>query len=291
MEKEKFQKLSEAWDEYKILCFIGIVLIVAQTICAYRIFSAAVNESALYFLNVGQGDTELISHEGIRILIDAGRDVRAAVELEKIIQDRKYIDVITLTHADSDHTGGIFQILDRFSVGVLLLGDGKNENWENILSYAKQKEVPVYFFAMRDEIKYKNILFTALWPDPAYAAKDDNEKSLVLKYESPELSALFTGDLTEAGEKILERISGPALRIGILKVAHHGSKFSSTEGFLKKIAPALAIVEVGKNSYGHPAQETLGRLARIGTEVLRTDEHGTMRVYAKSGELRVERVE
>ena len=107
----------------------------------------------------------------------------------------------------------------------------------------------------------------------------------MVRFEASGFSALFTGDIGAATEAALAEKYD--LRADILKVPHHGSKFSSSAAFLRDVAPAVAVVEVGKNSYGHPTASALDRLALVGAQIFRTDEQGTIKIVPAAESLRV----
>lgn len=269
----------------KSLVYICAFLVIANGITAIRMFSHGA-DAGMYFFDVGQGDSELVLCEGVRILIDTGKDAKASEQLEKLFDDKKYIDILILTHNDTDHVEGTYAVLNRFAVGVVLVGNGDGEDWSDIMRFAGQKNIPIIPIDRGDVIEYKEMRMTVLWPDPLYEARDDNEKSLVLKYTYGGYAVLFTGDITGEAERIIAKLYD--MRADVLKVAHHGSKFSSSDEFLLAVSPALSIIEVGKNSYGHPTRDVLDRLKKHGSSVLRTDESGTIRVYEKDGRLHVE---
>ncbi|MFH1694654.1 MAG: hypothetical protein ABH880_02790, partial [Patescibacteria group bacterium] len=112
-----------------------------------------------------------------------------------------------------------------------------------------------------------------------------NEGSLVLKLKSEDVSALFTGDISiETENKILE---GQDLDVDVLKVAHHGSKYSTGANFLGEVTPAIAVIEVGNNSYGHPTAIVLQKLQMIGASVYRTDKNGRVKLLVRDGKIGV----
>jgi len=119
----------------------------------------------------------------------------------------------------------------------------------------------------------------------SYSKTEANEQSVVLKLIYGGFSVLLTGDIGSETEQVLVN-SGSNLRSNVLKVGHHGSKFSSSEEFLRAVKPALAVISVGKkNRYGHPTQETLGRLRAVGARILRTDESGHIEIVSDGEKL------
>ena len=119
-------------------------------------------------------------------------------------------------------------------------------------------------------------------PTPLFAeSKESNDSSLVIKFISKDIKALFTGDISQKVEKYLAKTNSSSLASDILKVPHHGSNNSSYADFIKLVNPSVSVIGVGKNSYGHPRKEVLGRLADINSLVFRTDIDGTIKIAVK----------
>ncbi|OGG37591.1 hypothetical protein A2110_00195 [Candidatus Jorgensenbacteria bacterium GWA1_54_12] len=236
-------------------------------------------KSGFYFLNVGQGDSELIRLPGgIDILVDGGRaDERAVREIERILPffDR-YIDLVVMTHAEADHFGGLTDVLARYKVGAFLWNGvrGTAASLADLEEKLAEHQVRVAELAAGDRIRYGETVFYVIWPDASRAERlTGNDASLVMLAHVGGVKAFFTGDIGSAVEyKVYETL----YRVDVLKVAHHGSKDSSSLEFLEKIRPNIAVIEVGENSYGHPAPETLKRLADAGARIYRTDRDGTV---------------
>lgn len=112
-----------------------------------------------------------------------------------------------------------------------------------------------------------------------------NDTGFVTLLRTPGFAALFTADIGANVEEDL--VQNFDLRADILKVGHHGSKYSSSEEFLEEVEAKLAVIEVGENRYGHPTEETLGRLRAAGAQIFRTDQHGTLKIFVKDKKLQV----
>ncbi|OGG40093.1 hypothetical protein A3A21_01630 [Candidatus Jorgensenbacteria bacterium RIFCSPLOWO2_01_FULL_45_25b] len=240
----------------------------------------------LYFLNVGQGDSELILLPGgASILIDAGPPNKKALEeLSKILSPfQRTIDIVSPSHFQLDHMGGLPEVMKRYKVGAILSNGETSETsiYQTFVKTAKKENIPNIAITKGDKIKYKESVITVLHP-PANSTgkiKDINESSLVLQLKSKGVGALFTGDAGATTEKLLlQYLEAELPNIDILKVPHHGSRFSSTKEFLKAVSPKIAIIEVGKNTYGHPTPQTLKRLEEIGAKIYRTDRDGTIQI-------------
>jgi len=238
--------------------------------------------AALYFLNVGQGDSELISFQNnIKILIDGGPGGAAAKEISSLVSPfRRYIDLIVLTHAETDHFGGLIDIMKRYKVGAFIYnGIAKNSNgFGDIQKLLEENKTQTIILSEGDKIKYLDNNFDILSPGLNMSSVATNENALVLKLNSKNFNALFTADIGEKTETDLIKKYGGYLRSDILKVGHHGSKFSSTQNFLALVAPKISIFEVGKNSYGHPNPGVVERLANLGSQIFRTDQNGTIKI-------------
>ena len=140
--------------------------------------------------------------------------------------------------------------------------------------------------AAGDKIHYLDSRFNFLLPDKNFIESSDlNETALVSLLQSQNSKILFTGDIDTKMEDYL--MGAYDLDIDVLKVAHHGSKFSSGEKFLSNISPKIAVIEVGKNSYGHPTAEVLKNLASVGTQIFRTDKDGMVKLVINNQEINV----
>lgn len=269
---------------------IGILVGVALNVFVwYSIITfSADDERAVYFLDVGQGDSTFIQFEGgIQVLVDGGPSGKIIEQLERVMGPTdRYIDMVVMTHPQLDHFGGFIDVLKRYEVGIFL----HNGATSSIGAYGELQKVlrerKVYALALdsKDRVVYASSMLTVLWPENARFAKDPNDQALVMKFENPEFSLLLTADIPAKVEKrlLLKDISAD-----ILKVPHHGSKYSSSKEFLGAVRPKLSVIEVGKNRYGHPTMETLSRLAAVGSKVFRTDDAGLIKVKFENGKLKV----
>lgn len=244
----------------------------------------------VYFFDIGQGDSILvISPHNHRILIDGGPSSKILERLEKVIPfyDRN-IDLIVLTHPDTDHIKGLVEVLKTYKVdNVLWTGVWNNtllyEEWLDLLEF---KEAVITFAELGQKVKVISdpeyyLYFDVFYPFENVAGKEMssvNDFSIVVKMVFKDISFLFTGDITSKVEKRLVEAVLP-LESDILKVAHHGSKYSNSELFLENILPEVAVIQVGKdNSHGHPALEVLERLEKFSIRVLRNDIDGNIKI-------------
>jgi competence protein ComEC len=246
------------------------------------------------FLDVGQGDAALIElPEGPRLLVDGGPggprrfDVGERV-LAPFLWNRPLLrlDALALSHWDADHAGGAAAVLTRFHVGELWQSAHPPTGAPETVAALARSRTPRRSLVAGQRLWLGRALVTVLGPgaEPGPAA---NDRSLVLRLDWRGISLLFPGDLGPRGEaQALER-GGPG-RALVLKVAHHGSRFSSTAAFLAQVRPHLAVISVGaRNPFRHPSADTLARLEAGGARVYRTDRDGAVILETDGRVLRV----
>ena len=251
----------------------------------------------VHFLDVGQGDAVLVElPEGPRLLVDGGPggarrfDVGERV-LAPFLWNRaaSRLDVVALTHQDTDHAGGLAAVLRHFAIG---------EFWENGRSGPAASELEQALAVSRptrrtlaagQRLWIGGAVISVLNPPPDGGPASANDDSLVLRLDWRGISLLLTGDLGPQGEARLTERGGP-LRILALKVPHHGSRFSSSVAFLRAAQPALAVISVGaRNPFHHPAPDALARLEAAGARVYRTDRDGAVILETDGATLSVTR--
>jgi competence protein ComEC len=268
----------------RLTLFQKIAYSVAALFLVYAfvlIVSARPYALGVHFLDVGQGDAIFIeTPSGRQVLVDAGRSGSGVVSAMASVMpftDRS-VDVVVATHLDADHIGGFSEILARYDVSMILVAERRGEDalafWDAV--EAEGAEVVYVEAPMRVTLE-EEVVLEILSPLPALAGAADNERSIVAKLVYRDDSFLLTGDMEKRAEYAL-LASGLDLSADVLKVAHHGSNSSTTPAFLAAVAPRLAVVQVGENSYGHPHPDVLARLA--GITVLRNDENGTISLYS-----------
>ena len=241
----------------------------------------------VYFLSVGQGDAVYIELPGGRnALIDGGPSRTSSSPLAKFLAEKNItaIDHVVLTHPHSDHYNGLQYVFSTMTVRNFYdtRVDNKGATGDDAVR-AKVADLginTVYpspgdnldWSAPGVEIKVFNAC------NKAFASSNSetlNNCSIMFKLTYRGSSILFTGDTEGETEAMLAGKYGEKLKADVLKVGHHGSKYSSSDLFLGAVKPAKAYIEVGKNNYGHPTQEALGRLLNSGAKVFRTDLDGT----------------
>jgi len=246
----------------------------------------AVSEETVqfHFIDVGQGDCTFIQNGDTTILIDAGPQKSGHIVynyLKKL--GIKYLDYFIGTHPHEDHIGGAFSVLTGIDVGcVFLNGDGdEGFHFENLVDLLIEKNITPEIPDTDCIYQIGGLRLKFLSPTQTY--EDTNYNSLVVRVDFKNVSALFTGDIEKPVESDLLS-KDINLSADILKVAHHGSRNSSSIEFLYAVSPAVAVIQCGKgNSYGHPHSEALDRLTKTGTQILRCDKEGTI-IIATDGE-------
>jgi len=275
----------------------AIILLAALVVLDFLIFWQISGEGKtnrdlkIYFLDVGQGDSELVLLPGgVKVLIDGGPpNSRILGNLEKILLPTdRYIDLVMMSHPQLDHFGGLIDVFKRYRVGAFLANGRKGEAqaFADLEKIIEENDVKTVVLAKNDAIRYENNYFKIISPDKStLQAKELNDTALVAELTSNNSKTLFTGDIgVKIEEELLEVFNSP---IDILKVAHHGSKYSSFGGFLKILNPKVAVIEVGKNSYGHPTAEVLKRLEGVGSKIFRTDLDGIIELIVDGQTIKV----
>ena len=238
------------------------------------------------FINVGQGDGILIHGDnGTKVMVDGGSTSEKQVAKNCIVPYLKAegigtIDYSIITHTDKDHISGILEILEnnnsnRIRIKNLVMPDinMKDDTYNELIEKAKLKKINVLYIKKGDTLSLGKTKIKCIYPETTTTASDKNDYCTVLSVKNKTSKILLTGDISkEIEEKIKDDIEE---NYTVLKVAHHGSNYSSSEKFLKKVNPKYSIISVGKNnSYGHPGNETMERLRKQGGVIYRTDEEG-----------------
>lgn len=260
----------------------GILLLCGILVSVSFWYDASLRDLTVTFIDVGQGDSILIQTPSRHtILIDGGPDSTVLAEVGRRLPfyDRT-IDLVILTHAHADHVAGLVPVLERYDVGAVLFsnidhGSSEYTAWQEtildmeIASYSPRAGLSYTFEDVRLEILHP---FNDIGGD--YDG-DQNETSVVARLEYGSTSFLLTGDAPATVEEELLRYGTIVLESDVLKVGHHGSKYSSSLEFLEAVNSEYAVVQVGEgNSYNHPHRITMKRLEGLGNTVYRNDEIG-----------------
>lgn len=251
-------------------------------------------ELQIYFFNVGQADCILVRSNGKNMLIDAGdnEDGPLLVKYIKRLGIRK-IDYLIGTHVHEDHIGGMDNIIKEFEIGEIYIpyttNKSKRKFYEDVINEVKQKELSINYKKVGDKFELgeaKCEIKSIDNSDPTSSSKI-NSTSIVIQMEANNNKYLFMGDAeddVETNSKITWE------DIDVLKVGHHGSDTSSTEQFINKVLPEMAVISVNSNtnSYGHPSETVIKRLQDKECEIYRTDMNGTILLINENGTNKVQ---
>jgi beta-lactamase superfamily II metal-dependent hydrolase len=239
------------------------------------------------FFDIGQGDSIFIeSPQNHQILIDGGP---TSIILEKLNTEMPFgdrtLDLVILTHPEHDHLAGLIEVLKNYQVeNILWTGVLKEtaefQEWQRLI---KEEGANIYIAQFGQKITWSRFHLDILYPWESFKGKDVrdvNNTSIVAKLVYGENSFLLTGDIAKSIER---QLLGQAEQLDsdILKVAHHGSKTSSSQKFISAVSPEIAVIQCGKNNnYGHPHPETLEMLKKYDINILNTAEIGDIKIIS-----------
>lgn len=241
----------------------------------YGAFRAAV-------LDVGQGESVALCSGSEAALVDCGSS-NSYVDAGSVAADAlqsagiRRLSAVIVTHYHADHTNGLTEVLTRLPVDTLYLPDIEDEYGvrDRLVSLAAHQGADVVFVTEPTRIALGEAALT-VYP-PLLTTGDLNEQGLTALATAGDFDLLITGDMAGQTEQLLAQ-TYPLPDVEVLVVSHHGSRYSSDESFLRAITPDNAVISVGDNRYGHPAEETLRRLQAVGATVWRTDQQGSIRI-------------
>jgi len=321
-----------------VSCIIFALILLLPFILVRR----PASELTITNLSVGQGDCAVIANSGRTMLIDCGSSSRSKAGSQVILPFLKssgisHIDLIALTHSDTDHVSAFSDILSDPAISVsalaIPLATARDSNWEAVLSTADLAGLSLFYLYAGDSFELGDAEISVLYPSATTELEEGNDTSLVLSLRAAYFSALFAGDIsseveeqlcvaldslqlasqlssaptafsletfaTSAGQSYLatpittagqvssassDRQDSSLMHYDYLKVAHHGSKNSSSSTFLEFICPKVSVISVGRgNMYGHPHVNTLDRLTAAQSSIFRTDNDGAVTVTATPG--------
>ncbi len=269
------------YQRYKII-FAILLLIVFNIYFWSVVFSLTSKKSKICFLDVGQGDSELIKLPyGVNFLFDTGpKNKKVISNLENNLPFfKKRIEAVFISHTDFDHWGGLDDIINNYQINSFFWNNflPKNNNLKQKflkeLSFFRKNNILVKTLHYPNQIEYAGYRFYILWPEKNSQFKSTNNNSLVILVKNPENKrVLLTGDIQKSAQKQIFQKFGNFLKADILKAPHHGAKSSLEKDFFKAIQPKKVAIEVGKNNpYHHPAKETLNFFSMLGARIYRTD--------------------
>ena len=297
--------------------FLGVLGAAAFAVwCVVFVVESGRGNLLFEAFDVGQGDALFIQAPGgNQILVDGGPGNAVLSKLGSVMPfwDRS-INLVVLTHPQKDHMQGLISVIDRYSVDYFVRSEVGNdtEGYKKLMDVVERKRVSQKFVTPGERITVGSTSLTTLWPSEEQVAKagdsarrplagsqgdalgrgvlgasivgDLNDYSVVFWLRYGNFDALFPGD---ADTHVEEKYRGVSLADGtieLLKVPHHGSKTGMSETYLDWLKPQLAVISVGKNSYGHPAKEVLATLATRAIQAKRTDEEGDIEIISDGKE-------
>lgn len=267
-----------------------VLLLVAASLPALRWPAEGLE---LHVLSVGQGDGIVLrTPKGRWYLIDAGPAWDGGDAGERVIlpflrrQGVTHLSGIVLTHAHADHVGGGAGLVRALPVAAVWDGGQASDDrrYAAFLTALLERHVPIRVVTAGLEVELEKDLRLSVLGPPSVPWRgthsDSNNNSVVLKLRYGKSSILLAGDLEQEAERSLVRTQGAQLRADVLKVSHHGSRFGSVPEFLQAVKPRASVISVGeRNTFRHPARETLGRLGEYGP-IYRTDRHGAVTLHS-----------
>jgi len=268
---------------WKYIIFLELLIIYSLSLFAISYES----DFKIVACNVGQGDATLIIKGSSQILVDGGPDSRVLECLGKYIpfNDNK-IELVILSHPDKDHFMGLIDVFERYQVGTFLRSKATNssKDYQLLESLVGGKGIKVVEANTHSDMRLGKIYIDIVSPDDFQNNNLDdlklNDLSVVVVIKYYEFEAILTGDIEIEGiNKLVSR--GLITDVEYIKIPHHGSKNNITSGLLRLSKPEIAVISVGKNSYGHPNKETLDLLNTYKIPVMRTDEKGDIVIVSK----------
>ena len=307
--------VSSWFIQKKMLTFTGVTFLLLASVLIFHPFSAPRPDGRLHIdlLDVGQGDSALVTFPGGEtLLVDGGGrfDYRSkddeAGEFEpdtmsigeavvsRVLWHRGYasIDHMLVTHADADHIEGLNDVARNFEVGSAWFGriPADDPDLAQLVSVLQWREIALETIARGERFTFGKAVVEVLYPLATNDANapSDNDHSVVVRIVYGARAFLLTGDIEEGAEQALLN-SGGTLRADFVKVAHHGSRTSSTQSFIDAVGPRYAVISVGRSSpFGHPHPEVVERWRKSGAQVLTTGTNGMISVSTDGRDLEIE---
>lgn len=284
-----------------IFGIIGLVVITVWT----AVGTTPEERLHLIACEVGQGDAILAVYGKVQILIDGGPNDGVLECLSRYMPfwDRD-IELVLMTHPDKDHYGGLIDVFEKYRINTLLVSaiNSSSQDYQVLESMVGGSVTKVVVATDRTDVRLGKIHLDILHPSEEFLSanttkitspgdgavlgvyasdKNENDFSVVAILRLGDFDALLTGDIEkETSDLIADKLLSKNLQktIEYIKVPHHGSKNGLTEKLLDAVKPEIAVIPVGKNSYGHPHKEILDMLSAFGLRILRTDQLGDIEV-------------
>ena len=245
------------------------------------------NEATLeiYFWNVGQADSTLVACDNEYMLIDAGNNADGKLIVNQLKEmGIQKIHYLIGTHPHEDHIGGLDNIIKHFKIGKFYMPNRQADSmtFEDVLDVSINQNLKITTPKQGTSFMLGKANCKILSAESN--AEDTNDSSIVIQLNFGKHKYLFTGDLTSTLESNIKWED-----VDVLKVAHHGSRYSTSKEFLEITKPEVAIISDGTNNdYGHPHKETLNRLKKVNAEIYRTDKNGTIYLKSDGAQINIE---
>ncbi|MGN1337030.1 MAG: ComEC/Rec2 family competence protein [Candidatus Coprovivens sp.] len=252
------------------------------------VINTVTSDLQIYYFDVGQADSILILNNDTSMLIDAGNNADGPLLVDYIKNKLKInkIDIVVGTHPHEDHIGGIDDIINNFDIGDVYLPEviTTTKTFEDMITAIENKNLEISVPEIGEKFKLGEADFEIIYTGTD--DKDLNATSIIINMLYGEKSYLFTGDTTEEVEAT---ILNKNIDIDVLKVAHHGSRYSSSYEFLNIATPEFAIVSVGEeNSYEHPHIEAINRIKKHTNNIYMTKDVGTIHLTSDGKNIDIE---
>ncbi len=261
------------------------------SICAYWVTAVNVGYTQVSFIDIGQGDSSFVRTErGSSILIDSG-DRDGEYDLVQFLRKNMVgrLDAIFLSHMHSDHISGALYLLEEdFPIDRIYMSEktGETDTFNELNRLAADNGTEVVIVENGDYIGIDEVGFSVVATGSEEdISRDENDNSLILRFDCGENSILFTGDASVRVES--ELLGNELIDTDFLKVGHHGSATSSSVEFLDEVSPELSIISVGAdNRYGHPSKRALSNHGELDIPIMRTDNHGTVTIIMNEDDIK-----
>ena len=270
------------WSRVTLITVIGILGFLAWQTPALSGSSSKSENLTVTFLDVGQGDAiHIETPDGFEMLIDGGATSQVLRELSagRNFFDRS-IDVVMATHPDTDHIGGLVDVLQRYTVETVIQTNAVNETpASNAIALAISSEQAQTVTVQRGDVIQLGASTTVrvLSPLGDTSAWQSNTASIVVQVKYGDIEFMLTGDAPVGIEEYIAQYYGEMIESEVLKLGHHGSNTSTSEEFLALVQPQFAVVSAGAdNRYGHPHSEVVQRVVEQGIELVSTAETGSV---------------